>query len=109
MITIGKTVLSGSEPQQVRDQTEGLVPASLRDLAVSLATCPDLTVSVITYTDGSQELEVLHTGPPRQTEDTIDQRKFADRPGTTLPITSQADLHHAVRLVRQTLGAASAA
>ena len=109
MIIIGKTVLSGSEPQQVRDQTEGLAPASLRELAVSLATCPDLTVSVITYADGSQELEVLHTGPPYQTEDTIDQRKFADRAGATLPITSQADLHHAVQLVRQTLGAASAA
>jgi len=109
VITIGKTVLSGSEPEQVRDQTEGLAPDRLRDLAISLATCPDLTVSVITYADGSQELEVLHTGPPHRTEDTIDQRRFAGRPGTTLPIASPADLHHAVEMVRQTLGATSAA
>jgi hypothetical protein len=109
VITIGKTVLSGSEPEQVRDQTEGLAPARLRDLAISLATCPDLTVSVITYADGSQELEVLHTGPPYPTEDTIDQGRFAGQPGQTLSITSPDAVQEAVQLVRQTLGAASAA
>lgn len=109
MITIGKTVLSGSEPEQVREQTEGLAPDRLRDLAISLATCPDLTVSVITYADGSQELEVLHTGPPYPTEDAIDQGRFAGQPGRTLSITSQDALRDAVELVRKTLGASSAA
>ena len=42
-------------------------------------------------------------------KDTIDQRRFADRPGATLPVASPADLHHAVEMVRQTLGATSAA
>ena len=71
MITICKTILSGTAPGQIRDQTSGLASAPLRDLAVKLAADPDLTVSVITYSDGRQELEVLHTGPPHHTEDTV--------------------------------------
>jgi hypothetical protein len=62
MIKICKTVLSGSAPGKIRDETEGLASAPLRDLAVKLAADPALTVSVITYEDGRQELEVLHTG-----------------------------------------------
>jgi len=34
MITICKVILSGSTPAQIQEQTEGLVPACLRDLAV---------------------------------------------------------------------------
>lgn len=75
MISIRKDILSNAAPQQIRDQTANLTPAPLRDLAVSLAEDPDLTVSVITYDNGAQELEVLHTGPPHRTEDTIDQRR----------------------------------
>jgi hypothetical protein len=108
VITISKTVLSGSATQ-VRNQTKGLAPARLRDLAVRLAACPELTVSVISYQDGSQELEVLHTGAPRRTEDTVDHRKFAGHPGETLPVSSQDGLHRAVQLVRRTLRDASAA
>ena len=62
-----KTVLSGAAPGHIREQTEGLAPAQLRELAVQLAADPDLTVSVISYDDGRQELEVLHTGPPHCT------------------------------------------
>jgi hypothetical protein len=72
VIKICKTVLSGAAPGHNREQTEGLAPAQLRELAVQLAADPDLTVSVITYDDGRQELEVLHTGPPHRTEHTID-------------------------------------
>jgi hypothetical protein len=68
MITICKAILSGAKPAQIREQTEGLIPGWLRDLAVKLAGDPALTVSVITYQDGAQELEVLHTGPPHHTE-----------------------------------------
>ncbi len=107
MITISKVVLSGSTPGQIRDQTEGLAPARLHDLAVQLADDPDLTVSVITYDDGTQELEVLHTGPPHRTEHTVDCRKFTRQPsGTqaqTLSIADPDGLQHAVALVQAIL------
>jgi hypothetical protein len=34
---------------------------------------------VVTYEDGTEELEVLFAGPPHRHENTIDRRKFADR------------------------------
>jgi hypothetical protein len=79
MITFCKAVLSGATPQQIRDQTSDLAPARLRYLAVRLAEHPDLRVSVSTYDDGSQEVEMLYTGPPHRTEDTIDRWKFSRR------------------------------
>lgn len=107
MITFHKTILSGATPQQIRDQTSDLAPARLRDLAVRLAADPDLRVSVITYDDGSKEVEVLHTGPPHRTEDTIDRLKFT-RPdpaasARALSVTSESGLQDAVDLVRATL------
>lgn len=107
MITIRKDILSNAAPQQIREQTANLTPAPLRDLAVSLAEDPDLTVSVITYDNGAQELEVLHTGPPHRTEDTIDQRRFTRQPDTTpsrtVAITTQSALADAIELVRAIL------
>jgi hypothetical protein len=62
---------------------------------------------VITYDDGTQELEVLYTGPPHRTEDTIDHWKFtgqsAAAPARTLSITGQPGLQAAVDLIRATL------
>jgi hypothetical protein len=49
VIKISKTVLSGAAPGHIREQTEGLAPAQLRELAVQLTADPDLTVSVISY------------------------------------------------------------
>ena len=107
MITICKAILSGSTPEQIRDQTEGLTPARLRDLAVQLAGDPDLTVSVIIHDDGTQELEVLHTGPPQRTEHNVDCHRFTRQPsGTqarTLSIASPGGLQDAVTLVRTIL------
>jgi len=107
MITICKAILSGAKPAQIREQTEGLIPGWLRDLAVKLAGDPTLTVSVITYQDGAQELEVLHTGPPHHTEHSVDRRRFArQRPGTqaqTLSIADPDGLQHALALVRAIL------
>jgi len=106
MINIRKDILSNATPQQIRDQTANL-SAPLRDLAVSLAEDRDLTVSVITYNNGAQELEVLHTGPPHRTEDTIDQRRFTRQPDATPPrtlaITTQSALADAGELVRAIL------
>ena len=42
-----------AQPQQIRDQASGLASAPLRDLAAELVADPDLTVSVITYQDGT--------------------------------------------------------
>ena len=102
MIKIRKDVLSGSAPGQIRELTAGLASAPLRDLAVQLAGDPGLTVSVITYDDGRAELEVLHTGPPCHTEDTIDTRRFTRQqpPARRLSITGPAGLQDAVTLVR---------
>jgi hypothetical protein len=104
MISIRKDILSGAAAQQVRDLTAGLAPAPLRELAVSLAQDPDLTISVITYDSGAQELEVLHTGPPHRTEHTIDPRRFTREPGAAparaIPVTSEPALQDAVELIR---------
>ena len=85
--TLRKDTLSGATPHQIRSQTTDLAPAQLRELAVALAQDPDLTVSVITYGNGMQKLEVLHTGPPRHTEHTIDQRRFTREPDAAPPRT----------------------
>jgi len=62
---------------------------------------------VITYDDGTQELEVLHTGPPHRTEHTVDCRKFTRQPsGTqaqTLSIADPDGLQQAVALVQSIL------
>jgi hypothetical protein len=104
---ICKTVLSGSTPAQIREQVQDLAPAQLRDLAVQLAGDPDLTVSVISYDDGRLELEVLHTGPPFCTEDTIDCRRFTRQPGQdvsrTVSIATPDGVRDAVTLVRAVL------
>jgi hypothetical protein len=103
MITICKTVLSGAAPARIRERTEGLASGWLRDLAVKLAGDPALTVSVITHEDGTQELEVLRTGPPYHTEQTIDSDRFTRQPGQTLPVTEPSDVQDAVAAVRAIL------
>ena len=136
MITIRKAVARRVPPDQVRAGIEALVSGSgasgsgasgsgasgsgasgsglgdaevaarLRDLALHLASYRDLRVSVITYEDGSAELEVLHTGPPHHTEATIDHGKFA-RPATesgwVVDLTGDAALEHATDLIRAML------
>ena len=62
---------------------------------------------MITDSDGRQELEVLHTGPPHHTEDTVDHRSFTrqaeETPGWTQSISTQAGLQDAVTAIRTTL------
>ena len=107
MITICKAVLSGAKPAQIREQTEGLESDGLRDLAVKLAGDAALTVSVLSYADGRTELEVLRTGPPGETEETIDSRLLALQTGQVpvqrLPIAGPPDVQHAAALVRTIL------
>jgi hypothetical protein len=112
VISISKITLSGATPEQIRDRASGLASAPLRDLAVQLAADADLTVSAITYQDGRQELEVLHTGPPPHDEVTIDCRRFTRQPPAasprTLPVAGPADLRDALSLVRAILRDAAA-
>ena len=87
------------------------VEARLRELALHLASYPDLRVSVIIYEDGSAELEVLHAGPPHHTEATIDRGKFTGQPdaesGWVVDLTGDSALERATDLIRGTLRAAS--
>ncbi|MGH3287880.1 MAG: hypothetical protein ACRDPD_24820 [Streptosporangiaceae bacterium] len=128
MITIRKAVASPVRPDQILAGLEALksgsgppgsgpggdaaVAARLRDLALHLASFRDLRVSVITYEDGSAELEVLHAGPPHHTAATIDRGKFAGQPaaesGWVVDLTGEAALEHATELIRGALLAASA-
>jgi hypothetical protein len=107
VIKICKTVITGATPGRIREQTQGLEPGQLRELAVQLAADPDLTVSVITYDDGRAELEVLHTGPPHRTEHTIDCCRFergpAATPARTLSISTPAALADAAAVIRAIL------
>jgi hypothetical protein len=124
MITIRKAVATRVPPDQIRAGIEALtsrsgtsgpgdaeVEARLRELALHLASYPDLRVSVIIYEDGSAELEVLHAGPPHHTEATIDRGKFAGQPaaesGWVVDLTSESALERATDLIRGTLRAAS--
>jgi hypothetical protein len=102
--TIRRTVLSGSAPGQIRGQTASLAPARLRDLAIQLAADPDLTVSVVTHHDGRLELEVLHTGPPHHTDETIDgQWPTHQARSRTLSIATPASLQGAIAVIRAIL------
>jgi hypothetical protein len=126
MITIRKAVATRVPPDQIRAGIEALasrsgasgpgpgdaeVEARLRQLALHLASYPDLRVSVIIYEDGSAELEVLHAGPPHHTEATIDRGKFAGQPaaesGWVVDLTGDSALERATDLIRGTLRAAS--
>ena len=59
--------------------------------------------SVITYQDGARELEVLRTGPPHHTEQTIDGDRFTRQHAETLPVAEPPDVQNAVALVRSML------
>jgi hypothetical protein len=64
-------------------------------------------VSVITYADGTQELEVLHAGPPPRSGESTESALFArlagQVPAQTLPIAGPPDVQHAATLVRTIL------
>jgi hypothetical protein len=104
VIIISKAILSTETAQHIRKLVSDLEPAPLRDLALELAAQPDLRVSVITYEDGTAELEVLDVGSPCHDEHTIDCRRFTrpDPPSRprTLPLTGQSSLRDTVDLIR---------
>jgi hypothetical protein len=117
MITIRKAVANRVPPDQLQAAMQapaaepGLgddaAAARLRHLAAHLASYQDLRVSVITFEDGSTELEVLLAGPPHHTSDTIDRGRFAGRattePGWVVDLAGDSALERATDLIRTTL------
>jgi len=87
MITVRKDLLSGT-PDEVSKRVEELsrgvtlheymAGTRLRALAVELAKRAGLTVSVVTYDDESQELEVVISGNPHCDAIMVDRDKFGD-------------------------------
>ena len=55
-------------------------------------------MSVITYQDGTAELEVLHAGPPRRSPE--DTRPGLAAAAWTVSVASAADLDDAVAVIR---------
>ena len=104
---ISKTILSGAPPDQVRALAAGLATVPLRALAIHLADDPALAVSVITYQDGTAELEVLHTGPPRPDPQATSPGQLL--PPRTLPLATPADLDDAITMIRALIRLAATA
>jgi hypothetical protein len=87
MITVRKDRLSGT-PDEVSERVEELsrgmamheymAGTRLRALAVELARHPGLTVSVVTYDDESQELEVVLSGDSHCDAIMIDRDRVGD-------------------------------
>lgn len=118
MITIHKVLLDGTPDdlqrkveELARDQGpyEYLAGTRLRELAVALAMHDDLRVSVVTYEDGSQELEVVLTGDPHCDAVMIDRNKLGDQCQVTwerwLAINDAPATRIAVSLIKAVLKA----
>jgi hypothetical protein len=86
MITICKTILQRRSARPDPGTDRGLASAGSADFSVKLAEDSALTVSVRTHED-STRTEVLRTGPPHHTEQTI-LRQVHPPPGRTHHIAS---------------------
>ena len=119
MITIQKSRLSGSfddlqrkVEDLARDQgpQEYLADTRLRELAIALAMQPDLHVSMVTYADGSQELEIILTDHPSRDPIAIGRDHLGGQCQLTweqwLPIDDQPGIETIVNLIQAVLNAA---
>ncbi|MDQ2815819.1 MAG: hypothetical protein M3Z75_29225 [Actinomycetota bacterium] len=112
METVRETRLEGS-PAEVRKKVDELGRAlapheyvageHIRDLAVELAQDSRLRVSVLTYNDESQELEVIPTGDSHSDSITLSRSESGTHCQLTwsrwLPIINDADIRNAVKLI----------
>ncbi len=117
MITIRKAVVNRIPADQIRAGLEALArrpetTQRLRELALMLASDRDLRVSVISYEDGSSELEVLHAGPPHHTAPTTGRPKSggpdAGAPGWVASLADESALADTTELIREMLRGAIA-
>jgi hypothetical protein len=118
VITSQKTILSGS-PDDLRRTVEKLAldqesheyqaGTRLRELAVALAMQAGFNVSVISYEDGSQELEVGLTDHPRCDPIVICRDQHGERYQLSwdlwLPIEDQPGIEPIVNLIDAALNA----
>jgi hypothetical protein len=118
VITSHKTILSGS-PDDLRRKVETLAPGQephvyqagtrLRELAVTLAMQAGLRVSMISYEDGSQELEVVLTDHPSCDPIVIGRDQHGGRCQLSwdlwLPIEDQPGIETVVNLIQAALNA----
>ena len=120
MIIIQKTLLSGTldalqrkVEETARDQGphEYIAGTRLRELAVALAMQLDFRVSVVTYENGSQELEVILANAPNCDPIMIDRDKLGERCQLTwerwLPIEDQSGIETVVDLIKAVLNVGS--
>jgi hypothetical protein len=118
VITIRKALLKGSLDDLQRkvedlacDQgpQEYITGTRLRELAVALAMQTDLCVSVVTYEDESQELEVVLTDHPSSGAISIGRDQLGGRCQLSwerwLPINDQPSTETVVSLVQTVLNA----
>jgi hypothetical protein len=113
VVIIRQGVIHEVPPAWIRDLASppspgpGLGGARLRDLALALADCGGLRVCVITYDDGTCELQVLHAGPAG----TADPARFTVPAREALSqirsIAGDRDLQAAADLIHDTLCRAS--
>jgi hypothetical protein len=121
MITVNKQLLSGT-PDDVRttvedlargqDDPEYLAGSWLRELAVKLAACDGLTVSVISYYDtAGNELEVTLVSAPHHDPIMIGRSRTGDHCQITLerwlPIDNEEGVEKAVHIIHAVLAASA--
>lgn len=89
MMIVRKTLLKG-EPEKVREQAEAVADAlappheiaggeRLRALAAELARRGELEINLVSYEDGAQELEVVHSADPCRTPVIIARNNSGDQ------------------------------
>jgi hypothetical protein len=121
MITVHKRLLSGT-PDDVwatmeylahdQDDHEYLAGTWLRELAVTLAACDGITVSVVSYDDtAGYELEVTLVSAPHHDPIVIGRSQTGDRCQITLerwlPIDGDPGIEHAVNTIHAILAASA--
>jgi len=119
MIVVNKRLLSGT-PEDVRatveylargqDHLEYLAGTWLRELAVKLAACDGLAMSVVSYDDtAGYELEVTLVSAPHHDPIVIGQSRTGDHCQITLerwlPISGEPGIENAVNIIHAILAA----
>ena len=121
MITVSKQLLSGT-PDDVRarveylardqDHLEYLAGTWLRELAVTLAACDGMTVSMVTYDNTAEyELEVTLVSAPHHDPIVIGRSQAGDHCQITLerwlPIDGEPGIEHVVNTIHAILTASA--
>lgn len=121
MITVNKQLLSGTSDDvratvehlfRGQDHLEDLAGTWLRELAVKLAACDGLTVSMVSYDDmAAYELEVALVRVPHQEPIVISRSQAGDHCQITLerwlPINGEQGIEEAAKTIHAILAASA--